>query len=49
VDNTVENIQAECSNANLVRCERCWNYYPADQINEEHICSGCKKVLESKK
>jgi predicted site-specific integrase-resolvase len=23
VDNTVENIQAECSNANLVRCERC--------------------------
>lgn len=49
VDNNVKNIQAECSNANLVRCERCWNYYPADQINEEHICSRCKKVLESKK
>ena len=23
VDNNVKNIQAECSNANLVRCERC--------------------------
>ena len=49
VDKNVKSIQVECSNANFVRCERCWNYYPVDQINEEHICSRCKKVLESKK
>ena len=28
-----------------VKCIRCWNYYPSDQIHDE-ICPRCQKILD---
>jgi isoleucyl-tRNA synthetase len=43
---TSTDIKVTCTNEHLVRCERCWNYYDASSLNEEHLCSRCCKVLK---
>jgi rRNA maturation endonuclease Nob1 len=42
-------VEVEVSNSGFVRCERCWNYFPADELNEEHVCARCQTVLNSLK
>ena len=48
IDSNIKDIEVSCSNANYVRCERCWNYYPAGSINGEHICKRCEEILSKK-
>ena len=48
IDKNIKDIEVICSNANYVRCERCWNYYPANLINNEHICNRCILVMKRK-
>jgi isoleucyl-tRNA synthetase len=43
-----EQIDVSTSNANLVRCERCWNYYEKDEMHDEQICKRCDNVLRHK-
>lgn len=41
-------LKAKVSNANLVRCERCWNYFENSEIVEGNICKRCHKVINKK-
>jgi isoleucyl-tRNA synthetase len=43
-----ELITVQVSNANLIKCERCWNYYEKDQMHDEQVCTRCYKVLETR-
>ena len=36
----------EANKADLVRCERCWNYFDKDQIDEKGLCPRCRGVLK---
>jgi isoleucyl-tRNA synthetase len=35
-------------NANLIRCERCWNYFDKDEMHDEQICHRCHTVIDRK-
>ncbi len=37
-------IIVNATKSNLVRCERCWNYFNADEIQNE-LCHRCAKVV----
>jgi len=39
-------ISIQCSNANFVRCERCWNYFEEENVNDKHICPRCAKIVK---
>ena len=41
-------LKAKVSNPNLVRCERCWNYFENSEIVEGNICKRCHKVINKK-
>lgn len=50
--NIINNIKLDdnkliinASNANMVRCDRCWNYFNANEINSQHICKRCEEIL----
>jgi isoleucyl-tRNA synthetase len=45
-NNDSKEITCTCSNANYVRCERCWNYFKADEINGECLCERCSEVIK---
>ncbi len=47
IEKNIETIEVEVTNANLVRCERCWNYFEASEITD-HICSRCRRVVNKK-
>ena len=49
IDEKIKDIDVTCSNANYVRCERCWNYYPKEKINNDHICERCSSIMEEKR
>lgn len=38
--------EIECSNANFIRCERCWEYFKNNELNNDHICKRCENVLK---
>ncbi|MCF0227832.1 MAG: hypothetical protein HUJ52_03355, partial [Malacoplasma sp.] len=42
-------FDVEANNADLVRCDRCWNYFDKEQINKDGLCPRCQKVLKSRK
>ncbi|MFA7100225.1 MAG: isoleucine--tRNA ligase [Bacilli bacterium] len=29
-----------------IKCERCWNRYPANKVNAEHLCERCEKAFK---
>lgn len=37
-------IKVEIKKTGYVKCPRCWNYYPADQIHDD-LCPRCHKIL----
>jgi isoleucyl-tRNA synthetase len=39
-------IQIKVSNANLLRCERCWNYFDSSKMADEHLCVRCSGVIK---
>ena len=39
----------KCACTKLVRCERCWNYHLASEINEVNLCKRCANVLAKKR
>jgi isoleucyl-tRNA synthetase len=43
----VKDISCEVSDAHLIRCERCWNYYDKSQMADEHICKRCHKIISN--
>jgi isoleucyl-tRNA synthetase len=45
---TSNEIKVRVSNANLVRCERCWNYFEPSQMAEEQLCKRCDNVLKNR-
>jgi isoleucyl-tRNA synthetase len=38
-------ITVKSENANFVRCERCWNYYEKEKINDQQLCERCAKIV----
>ncbi len=32
-------------NSGLIKCQRCWNFFPKDQMHDEDICNRCNKVI----
>ena len=49
VDNDkLESMQfdIEANKADLVRCERCWNYFDKEEISADGLCPRCRKVLK---
>jgi isoleucyl-tRNA synthetase len=46
IDTKHDSITCEASATSHIRCERCWNYFPEEEINEEHICTRCAKVIK---
>jgi isoleucyl-tRNA synthetase len=42
-----ELIVVKVSNANLIKCERCWNYYEKDQMHDDQVCTRCHEVLKA--
>lgn len=47
VDPKAEEFIIEIKNSNYERCERCWNYYPKNEINNE-LCNRCNQVITKK-
>jgi isoleucyl-tRNA synthetase len=41
-----DTVNVEVANANMVRCERCWNYFEAGEINQEQLCERCAKAIK---
>ncbi|XQP55513.1 MAG: isoleucine--tRNA ligase [Mycoplasmoidaceae bacterium] len=40
-----DKITVEATKTNYVKCIRCWNYYPADEVQDE-LCPRCAKLLK---
>lgn len=47
IDTNTEKIEIIATNANYKRCERCWNYYEANQIDENKLCPRCANLLKN--
>jgi isoleucyl-tRNA synthetase len=43
-----ETMSVTVDNANLIRCERCWNYFDKDEMHDEQICHRCDTVINRK-
>ncbi|MDR3249545.1 MAG: isoleucine--tRNA ligase [Mycoplasmataceae bacterium] len=35
-------------NSNFSRCERCWNYFENNEIDNDHLCERCAKIIKNK-
>ena len=45
-DKNSDEISIKIENTDFARCERCWNYYPNNEINEQ-LCNRCLNVIKN--
>jgi len=47
VNDKIKDIKVDVTKTGYVKCIRCWNYFPADQVHDD-LCPRCAKIINKK-